>query len=344
MDFRYGGDTTDLQEGARSWLEGVNTPERLRAIADGSDPLSLWDGLVEMGLLGASAPGEAGGLGLAPAETVLLAEEAGRTGLPEPYSDTAFVLIPALVEIGEPVTNLLASAVSGEMRGALVHPLNPFVNHGQGLDFALVCQDDNIMLAQGDELRVTARENIDPGRKLSQLSYKGGTFVSKNTEAEQIKERAAARGALAAAAELCGLADRMITLATEYSQTREQFGKPIGSFQAVKHLLADAKVKVEFARPVVYRAGAALNETPDVCDLAVSHAKVAAGDAALLAAENAIQVFGGMGYTFEVDLHFYMKRAWALIGQWGDRSYHVRRIDEAVLSPGARIGPGTSFS
>lgn len=344
MDFRFQPDTADLRDGARAFLEGENTPERLRGLPEGGDPLALWARLGEMGLIGAAAPEGAGGLALSADDCLLLSEEAGRAGLPEPYSDAALVLVPLLAKLGPEAQDPLQKLVSGAARGTLVHPLNPYSNHAQGVDFALVMTDDKIILAQANDLQVEPRAGIDPGRALSVVSAVGGVELASGENAATIQAEAAARGAAACAAELCGLADRMITLATEYSKTREQFGKAIGTFQAVKHLMANAQVKLEFARPAVYRAGGALNSAPNVRDLAVSHAKIAAGDAAMLAAENAIQVFGGMGYTFEVDLHFFMKRAWALCAQWGDRNFHLSRVDNAVLGDGAPIGPGETFS
>lgn len=343
MDFRFQPDTTDLRDGARAFLEGENTPERLRGLPEGGDPLALWSSLGEMGLIGAGAPESLGGLGLGSDDCLLLSEEAGRAGLPEPYSEVALVLIPLLAKLGGSASTFLNKVLSGEARGAVIHPLNPFANHAETIDFALVLGADKTILADASDLIIEGRDGIDPGRKLAQVSVKGGTELATGKDAADLQAEAAARGGAASAAELCGLSDRMISLATEYSKTREQFGKAIGTFQAVKHLMANAQVKLEFARPAVYRAGAALDGAAEVRDLAVSHAKIASGDAAMLAAENAIQVFGGMGYTFEVDLHFFMKRAWALCAQWGDRNFHLSRVDDAVLGSGVTVGPGETF-
>ncbi len=109
----------------------------------------------------------------------------------------------------------------------------------------------------------------------------------------------------------------MLAQATEYAKIRTQFGQPIGAFQAIKHQLANCAVAIEFAKPVVWRAAAALQDGVATAPVHVSHAKVAATDAAMLTAETAIQVHGAMGYTYEVDLHFWMKRTWALGGRMG---------------------------
>lgn len=333
-----------MRDGARVFLQGENTSEQLRALANGGNGLNLWSALSEMGFLGAAASEDAGGLGLSATETLLLCEEAGRAGLPAPYSDTAAVLIPALQSLGGQAADLVPDLISGALRGVVVHDINPLANYAENADFALVVSSDSIKLCQKGEFTVSPLDSIDPGRKVGTVLTEGGVELTDRGRAETIASDMAARGALAAAAELCGLTSRMIDLATDYSKTREQFGKPIGSFQAVKHLMANAQVQLEFARPVVYHAGATLDAPTGLRDLAVAHAKIAAGDAAMLAAENAIQVFGGMGYTFEVDLHFFMKRAWALCGVWGDRSHHMQIVDTSLFASNKPIGPGETFN
>ena len=146
------------------------------------------------------------------------------------------------------------------------------------------------------------------------------------------------------AAQLVGLADAMLHQAVEYAKVRTQFGQPVGAFQGLKHQLASCSVAIEFAKPVVWRAAQALEDGLDSAAFHVSHAKVAASDAAMLTAETAIQVHGAMGYTYEVDLHFWMKRSWALCGAWGDRAYHLKRVDDAVLGGALPIGPQHTFA
>jgi alkylation response protein AidB-like acyl-CoA dehydrogenase len=136
----------------------------------------------------------------------------------------------------------------------------------------------------------------------------------------------------------------MITLAAEYAKERVQFGKPIGSYQAIKHHLASVQVKLEFARPVVYAAVTRAADLDPRAAATASHAKLAAGDAAELAARTAIQVHGAMGYSWELDLHFYMKRAWALQGAWGDRSFHARRVQSLVCGGALALGPDQTFA
>jgi alkylation response protein AidB-like acyl-CoA dehydrogenase len=137
---------------------------------------------------------------------------------------------------------------------------------------------------------------------------------------------AADHGAWATAAVLVGVADRLVTMAAEYASARMQFGKPIGSFQAVKHHLASARIRLEFARPLVYATAWALDEGEPDSARRVSMAKSAASDAASLAASVALQVHGAIGYTWEHDLHLWMKRAWSLAAAWGDAGWHRSRL------------------
>jgi alkylation response protein AidB-like acyl-CoA dehydrogenase len=131
---------------------------------------------------------------------------------------------------------------------------------------------------------------------------------------------------VASAAQLLGLTDRMITMAADYARERHQFGKPIGSFQAVKHLLAGAQVALEFARPVVYAAAWALDEGEADRSRLASTAKAYASEAATEAARVSLQVHGAIGYTWECDLHLFLKRAWALSEAWGSAADHRHRL------------------
>ncbi len=156
--------------------------------------------------------------------------------------------------------------------------------------------------------------------------------------------RAFERGALFAAAQSLGVGARMLEIGVAYACERRQFGQPIGAYQGLKHQFASAQVKLEFARPVVYAAAALVATAPGRAAVAVSHAKLAAVAAADACARIAMQAHGAMGYSWEVDLHFYMKRAWALAGAWGDGSFHARRLQAALWSGRRPLGPGHTFA
>jgi alkylation response protein AidB-like acyl-CoA dehydrogenase len=309
MDFRFTDDQLTLAESVRDYLAGTHGPEILRRLdaEDNRDP-AIWQGLVDMGLTGLCVPDDHGGLGLGLIEATLIATECGRACLAEPLVDTAFVAVPRMVARGE--TELLSVIAAGERTVALPHVLNPWVADGDGKPL----------------------NSVDPLRNLTRFPASGSN-----------DDYLLNLGALMSAAQLIGLADAMLHQATEYAKIRTQFGQPIGAFQAIKHQLANCAVAIEFAKPVLWRAAAAMQDGIASAPVHVSHAKVAATDAAMLTAETAIQVHGAMGYTYEVDLHFWMRRSWALAGAWGSRAYHLKRVDEAVLGGALEIGPQATF-
>ena len=139
------------------------------------------------------------------------------------------------------------------------------------------------------------------------------------------------RAALGTAAQLIGLSRRMLDMAVQYAKDREQFGKPIGAQQAIKHRLANALIEQEFARPTVYRAGWSMATSARDASIDVSLAKIYAGQAARFVAKEALQVHGAIGYTIECDLHMWMKRTWALAAAHGDAAYHRERVGRHIL-------------
>ena len=310
MDFRFTDDQLTLAESVRDYLAGTHGPEVLRRLdAEGNRDAAIWQGLAEMGLTGLLVPEAHGGLGLGLVEAALIAAECGRACLAEPLVDTAFVAVPWLVRKDE--NDDLAAIAAGDRQIALPHVLNPWVADGKGQPL----------------------HSVDPLRNLVMLPATG----SSDPYLLDL-------GALMSAAQLLGLADAMLHQAVEYAKIRNQFGQPVGAFQGLKHQLASCAVAIEFAKPVVWRAAQALQDGLVSAPVHVSHAKLAASDAAVLTAEVAIQVHGAMGYTYEVDLHFWMKRAWALSGAWGDRAWHLKRIDQAVIGGNLPIGPEHTFA
>jgi len=337
MDFTITEDQATLTQGVRDYLAGVHTPEVLRALdaSDSRRSADVWQGLVEMGLPGLLVLEAQGGLGLSLLDAVLIAAEFGRAGVAEPLADTALVAAPLLAKAGEQDA-LLAAIANGEAKIALQHPVNPWVADLDSATHVLSAKDGALLLAEHSGT-AELLDSVDPLRRLYASIEPSGTEVGS---ADALLDHAA----LIAAAQLVGVADAMLEQATDYAKNRSQFGQPIGAFQAVKHHLATAVVKIEFAKPVIQRAAVALAEGNASAAVHVSHAKIAATDAAWAMSETAIQTHGAMGYTYEVDLHFWMKRAWALAGAWGDRAFHLRRIDGAVIGGTLPIGPGHSFA
>ncbi len=310
MEFLFSDDQLTLATSVRDYLTGTHGPEVLRRLdAEGARDPAIWQGLVDMGLTALLVPEEHGGLGMGLLEAALIAAECGRACLAEPLVDTAFVGVPWLVSRGD--TTALADVVAGTRKLAPAHAINPWLADGDGADLA----------------------SVDPLRQLTAPPAQ----ASDDPHLLNL-------GALMSAAQLVGLADAMLGQAVEYAKIRTQFGQPVGAFQGLKHQLASCAVTIEFAKPVVWRAAQAMQDGLASAALHISHAKLAATDAAILTAETAIQVHGAMGYTYEVDLHFWMKRSWALAGAWGDRAFHYDRIDAAVLGGAQPIGPEHTFA
>lgn len=337
MDFRPTDDQRLLQESVRDYLTGTHGAEVLRGLDNSPSRRSpaVWQGLVDMGLTGLLVPQAQGGLGLTLVDAALVATELGRAGVAEPLADSALIAAPILKRAGVN-ESLLELIADGSARIALDHPINPWVADLDGASHLLVADSGALGLAlvTGVSSRL---ESIDPLRRLHQRPPVHAAAI--NGTADMLLDHAA----LIRAAELIGLGEAMLDMSTAYARDRKQFGQPIGSFQAVKHQLATIAVKVGFARPVVLRAAIALDQGQASASAHVSHAKLAAGEAAWAAAETAIQVYGAMGYTYEVDLHFWMKRVWALAGAWGDRAFHLRRLDQDVIGGMLPIGPANTF-
>jgi alkylation response protein AidB-like acyl-CoA dehydrogenase len=350
MDFTFTEEQRMMASALRELTADLCAPEKLRALFDGRDSASeaRWQRLAELGLFAVLAPTGSGGLGLTDVDFVLLAEEAGRAALPEPLTEQAALAVPALAELtaGAAAARLMPALASGAARIGVAHPQNPLTHVPPGLTHWLLCTPERVALAEAGEVRALARPSVDAGRRLLEPSLSGsaGATLATGAAAAAVCERVLNRGSVYGAAQCLGLAERMLALAADYAKERVQFGKPIGAYQAVKHHLASVAVKLEFARPVVYAAVTRVADLDARARAAASHAKLAAGDAADLAARTAMQVHGAMGYSWELDLHFFMKRAWALAGAWGDRSFHARRIQALVCDATLALGPDQTFA
>lgn len=298
----------------------------------------LWPSLAELGITGLTVPEEHGGLNLGELDLVLVLEEAGRAAAPEPLVETIAVGAPLLREVGTPALReaWLGRVASGEAVLAVGLEGAAQVAFAGEADLLLFQRGDELHALPRGEVGLTAQPSVDGARRLFSVTWTPGyrTRFAAGPEAMRAAALAFDRGALASAAELCGLGRRMLDLTVEYAKVRHQFGKPIGSFQAVKHHLANALVKLELARPLVYRAACSLAGLDADRSLHVSMAKSHASDAALVVARAALQCHGAIGYTVEYDLHLWMKRAWALAAAWGSAGWHRERLGAAILDAG----------
>lgn len=345
MNFTFSDDQTMMADAARQILTDACTSQRLRTqMAQGAARDEVrWAALAENGLTAVLAPESVGGLGLEAPDFVRIAEAAGYVALPEPLVEHAGVALPLLAAaaLDHP---WLPEAVEGGRTLAIGHPVNPFVADADTAGALLLADGDAVHLLSSDQVQKTRQESIDPFRRLFRLNWtpSHATRIADGEEGAALWRAALDRGALFSAAQCLGLAQRSVDLAVAYAQERQQFGKPIGAYQAVKHHLASAQVKIEFARPVVHAASAVVSQDTLQSRARVSHAKIVAAEAADFAARTAIQVHGAMGYSWEVDVHLFLKRALALTYAWGDPTLHQRRIQARIF--GAPVGADHTFS
>jgi alkylation response protein AidB-like acyl-CoA dehydrogenase len=337
VEFFFNEDGRAIAETARRMLVETCGPAELRALMTRTEAYNLdrLSAIRGMGLFGMLAPEASGGLGLAPADFALIAEATGYVALPEPFVEQAGIVVPLLGSLDDD-RGWLAAAASDRLI-AIGSPLDPLVLNADSAAALLLAYRDEIHLVERSAVSLLREESIDPLRRLYRVEWE----AADATRVGAGWTLAVNHGALWTAGQLLGLAQRAIDLAVVHATQRTQFGKPIGSNQAVKHLLATAQVKVEFARPVFYAAAAEIGEGV-AAGARVSHAKLAATAAADCAMKASLQVHGAIGYTWECDLHFYLKRALALSYSWGDAAFHRARVIQRMMS--LPIGPELTFA
>jgi alkylation response protein AidB-like acyl-CoA dehydrogenase len=338
MQFAFTDDQLTITEAAREMLVETCTTAELRKQLEAGIARddARWGTISDMGLIGMLAPEDAGGLGMGLVDLIGIAEAAGYVGLPEPLVEQAGLVVPLLARLDDNrgwLDKVLAGAVVG-----IGHPVNPFVANADSADALLLSDGDDIHLVAHEDVTLTRAESFDPFRRLFTADWTPTSATKVGTSWGDTAER----GALFAAAEMIGLAQRSIDLAVAYAKDRVQFGKPIGTTQAIKHMVSSAQVKVEFARPVVHAAAAELPLGTLTARARVAHAKIAAGAAADVAVRMAVQAHGAMGMTWEVDLHFFLKRAFALNYAWGTPAQHRETVMKRIAT--VRTGPDATFA
>lgn len=355
MDFTFSEDQLQFQEAVRDFLVNEVTPESIRAGWDTPTGRSdaLWTQLAELGLTGMLVPEEHGGLGMNELDFVLLAQECGYVALPEPLVNNVLVATPLLVELarsGAGAGSALAEEwlprlAAGEARIAVGLTSNGLVEDADTASLLLLQQGDEVHALTPDQVTLRFNPSVDPSRRLFAVDWSPSTdtCVAAGEQGRALWAAALNRGALGIAAQELGLSQRMVDLSVQYTTERYQFGKPIGSFQAVKHHMANVAYRLEYAKAPVYRAAYALAHGLSTADVNISHARLAATEVAEIAAQNSIQVHGAMGYTWEVDLHIFMKKAWAYHNLWGNRAFHKQRVADFVLAGDAPLGAGNTF-
>jgi len=308
LNFAFTDEQQMLRETIRRVLARTCGAERVRAAWRGDPVDDVWRALADAGLFMGLAP-EPLGLGLGMVDLIGPLEETGRAAVPGPVVETAAVGVPLLSAAGDPA---LASVMAGTERVAIAHGGRAL--GGSGRVYAVDLDGARRLF----DVRSRRLDTVDRAAPLYEVEGRPGTL---NVDASLFD-----RAVVGTSAQLVGLARHLLDTTVEYVKLRSQFGRPIGSFQAVKHHLADVALAVEFAAPVVYRAAWSVDRAHAERGVHASMARIYAARAAALAASKALQCHGAVGYSDEYDLHLWMKRVWALEAMWGTAAWHRARV------------------
>jgi alkylation response protein AidB-like acyl-CoA dehydrogenase len=360
MNFDFSDEQKQLRDEARKFLAEKCPPKAVRAVLDGKAPYDrdLWNGLAEMGFLGVAIPEAYGGAGAGHLELCVIAEEMGRALAPVPFSSTVYLAAEAILLAGSEAQKQkwLPKIASGEAIGTLAlfegkgNPSSQAIKlsasggslngtkkpvpDGAIADFAIVAartaasgRDTDISLflvdmkAEGVEVR--ALNNVDPTRGQAEITLKNCKAEPLGAAGEgfSVVSQVLDRAAVLLSFEQVGGADRALEMGRDYALDRIAFGRPIGSFQAIKHMLADMYVSATLARSNCYYGAWALSTNAAELGEAAAAARISATQAFAHCAKNNIQVHGGMGFTWEFDCHLYYRRANATALSLGSMSY-----------------------
>jgi len=368
MLFEFSDEHGELRRTVRNFLEKDSDENRVRELMEserGYDETS-WNRMAEeLGIVGLIASERHGGAGFGMVELAIVAEEMGRVLLCAPYLSSAVLATCALELAADEAAQdeILPALASGRAIGTLAfsESANPWElsaiamkAESNGNAFQLSGEKTYVLDGHiADEIFVVARAGrelalfrvagdarglarealppLDPTRRIAVLRFDRtpATRLSSG-EVSGALERALDRTIIALAAEQLGGAQRVLEMATDYAKTRFQFGRPIGSFQVIKHQCADMLVEVEFARSAVYNAAFASEEDPEVASVAARMAKSYCSDAYVHVANRNIQIHGGMGFTWEHGAHLYYKRAKASEVLFGSPGFHRERMAVAL--------------
>jgi len=297
----------DVPAAVRAWSAGDVAPGR-----------KVWEQLADLGVTALLVPEKFDGLDAHPVDLVVALERLGRWCVPGPVTESVAVA-PILLADDEHAERCAALA-SGELVVTLaLPPHTPRAVDADAAGLVLLATDDGV----SEAMVADCHESVDPSRRLYDVTASGPSWRADTMRAYEF-------GVLATAAQLVGAAGALLDAAVGYAKQRSQFGRVIGSYQAIKHKLADVHIAVELARPLVYGAALALENYPGTGARDVSAAKAAASEAALRAARAALQTHGAIGFTGEHDLSLWLLRVQALRSAWGTPEAHRRRVLEAL--------------
>jgi alkylation response protein AidB-like acyl-CoA dehydrogenase len=291
----------DVPAAIRAWAAGDTSPGR-----------KVWSTLADLGVTALMVPEEYDGIGAHPVDLVVACERLGYWCVPGPIAESIAAAPTLLAGDGE----RSAALAAGELIvTAAIPPLQPRAVNADFAGLILAATDGQASAATTAD----SHESVDPSRRLFDVTKSGDPWAAD-------ADRAGEFGALSTAAQLVGAGQAMLDASVEYAKQRTQFGRVIGSYQAIKHKLADVHIALELARPLVYGAALSLGEESPDTARDVSAAKVAASEAGLLAARASLQTHGAIGFTQEHDLSLLLLRVQALRSAWGEPTTHRRRL------------------
>jgi alkylation response protein AidB-like acyl-CoA dehydrogenase len=326
MDFELSDDQVALRDAAKGMLDDLASPARVRAHLASGAALDggLWSAMVEQGWLDPS-------LGFGFVEAAVLMEQVGAHVAPAPFGST---LLAAGALAGTPWVERLLDGGVGAVGWSRAAGERALVPYAPAADVVVVGSPDGVVAVPGGS--IAAEPAMDLTRCVGWVSPSGGEEVGGPGEAAALLDR----GAVWTSAESLGASDTVLAMAVEHARSRVQFGQPIGSFQAVKHRCADMLVDLEGMRSTVYHAAWSLAAGDPDASVAASTAKVWCADAARRIMASGLQVHGGIGFTWEHDLHLFLKRAQLDQVTFGDATAHRERLGDllrAKVEAGAPI-------
>jgi alkylation response protein AidB-like acyl-CoA dehydrogenase len=324
MDFGFTDEQNAIKETAREMLAKRSPLSAVRRAAESRTyDEALWKEISELGWPGIAIDEEHGGQGLGMVELVILCEELGYACAASPFlSNASAGLLVQHAGSDEQRERWLGGIASGDRRGAAAFEprSNDLVPDADGAAVLVLNDGEAAVLVGGGEATIEPVELIDATRAYARVSGSGGDALPGDVEA------AADRCVVALAAELTGIAQRAMEIAVDYAKERQQFDRPIGAYQAVSHRCAGMLYDTEEARSLTYYAAWCADAEPESLPLASSMAKARASDAAWRVTNDALQVLGGIGFTWEHDLHFLLKRAKVGSELLGDTRMHRERV------------------
>jgi alkylation response protein AidB-like acyl-CoA dehydrogenase len=326
MDFGLTDDQRDIQRTARELLADRARPERMRGHAEaGTTDDGLWRELGELGWPGIAVSEEHGGQGLGGVELTILCEELGRSVAPVPFLPT--VLAATLLEHAGSAgqrERWLPGLASGEVTGAAGGA--DLLIGGAGAQVIVLVEDEGARVLTPDDAEVTPRASIDPTRSAARVDAPAGAGEALAGDVDTALDRAL----VAVASELVGVCDRALEMTVAYVKERRQFGVPVGAYQAVSHRCAQMLLDTERARSLTAFAAWAADADPERLAEAAAMAKAAASDAGREVTAGAIQAHGGIGFTWEADVHWLYKRAQVDAALLGGAKHHRARLAALV--------------